>query len=61
MPLEMNPEIRAMWTAALRSGGIPQTKSKLRGGEDARCCLGVLCDLAVAGGVIPAAKADGRG
>jgi hypothetical protein len=50
-PLEMNPEIRARWTAALRSGEIPQATGKLRDGE-ARCCFGVLCDLAAEDGVI---------
>jgi hypothetical protein len=51
-PLEMDPAIRARWTAALRSGETPQALQKLRD-ADARCCLGVLCDLAVADGVIP--------
>lgn len=51
MPLEMDPEIRAKWTAALRSGDIEQAHEALRDG-DGRCCLGVLCDLAVEEGVI---------
>jgi hypothetical protein len=57
--LEMNPEIRARWVAALRSGEIPQASGILRDG-DARCCLGVLCDLAVADGVIPEAAWESR-
>jgi hypothetical protein len=52
MPLEMDPEIRARWTAALRSGEIPQVESVLNDGQG-RCCLGVLCDIAVADGVVP--------
>jgi len=51
MPLEMDEAIRARWTAKLRSGEIPQTDGALRQG-DARCCLGVLCDIAVTDGII---------
>lgn len=55
MSLNMDPQIRARWTTALRSGTIPQAKGALR--EDAgRCCLGVLADLAVADGVIDPPK-----
>lgn len=49
-PLEMDPQIRARWVAALRSGQYPQGQKYLRSGED-RCCLGVLSDLAVEAGV----------
>lgn len=40
----MDPEVKARWVAALRSGEYKQTKRALRldGGH---CCLGVLCDL----------------
>jgi len=41
----MNPEIKTLWTGRLRSGEIPQGREYL-GLGDARCCLGVLCDLA---------------
>jgi hypothetical protein len=41
----MNPEIRSAWTGRLRSGDIPQG-AKYLGRGAARCCLGVLCDLA---------------
>jgi hypothetical protein len=44
-PLEMNPEIRARWTAKLRSGTIPQAQKALYDGHG-YCCLGVLCELA---------------
>jgi hypothetical protein len=45
---KMNPEIKARWVAALRSGGYKQTRGRLRHG-DSFCCLGVLCDLHDAG------------
>lgn len=58
MSLDMNPEIRAQWCAALRSGEYPQTKEALRrlpeeiqqGGHPAYCCLGVLTDLYIKAG-----------
>lgn len=55
MALDMNPEIRARWAAALRSGDYEQGHEALRqispdGGPDKWCCLGVLCDLAERGG-----------
>lgn len=40
----MNPEIKAKWLAALRSGEYKQGRGELRNG-DSFCCLGVLCDL----------------
>lgn len=40
----MNPEIKAKWVAALRSGNYPQTKKVLRDSKGF-CCYGVLCDL----------------
>lgn len=49
MPVtKMNPEVKAAWVAALRSGDYRQGKRKLfqyREGEKVHCCLGVLCDL----------------
>jgi hypothetical protein len=60
--LDMNPEIRARWCAALRSGEYAQGREKLRAsaetGGDAYCCLGVLCELAVADRIIPPAEYD---
>jgi hypothetical protein len=53
--LEMNPEIRAQWITALRSGDYEQGRSVLRQ-DDLFCCLGVLCDLAVKANVIAARK-----
>jgi hypothetical protein len=40
----MNPEIKAKWIAALRSGEYAQGRYALRDG-DHFCCLGVLCDV----------------
>jgi len=45
-------EIRTEWLKRLRSGEIQQTKEKLGSPEGSRCCLGVLCDIAVEQGVI---------
>jgi hypothetical protein len=53
----MNPEVKALWLAALRSGEYQQTKGKLRRTDDndnysaGYCCLGVLCDVAVKNGL----------
>ena len=55
--LDMNPGIRAQWTAALRSGEYEQGASYLRY-KNAFCCLGVLCDLAVKDGVLAAPDED---
>jgi hypothetical protein len=51
MSLDMNPEIRTQWCAALRSGKYTQAKAGLRR-DGGYCCLGVLCDLAVKAGVL---------
>lgn len=40
----MNPEWKAKWVAALRSGEYKQTREFLRT-STGFCCLGVLCDL----------------
>jgi hypothetical protein len=52
MALNMNPEIRAQWCAALRSGDYKQGREALRrlpeeiqSARPAYCCLGVLTDL----------------
>lgn len=41
----MNPEVKARWVAALRSGDYEQTRRKLADGQGGYCCLGVLCNL----------------
>lgn len=45
----MNPEIKAQWIAALRSGEYEQGIGALHC-EGKFCCLGVLCDVAVRAG-----------
>jgi len=43
----MNPELKAKWIAALRSGDYRQGRGMLKSvyREDTYCCLGVLCDV----------------
>lgn len=64
-PLEMNPEIRARWTAALRSGEYQQGLEALRqvdeDGDYEFCCLGVLCELGAAAGITEAAYNEDEG
>jgi hypothetical protein len=48
----MNPEIKAQWLTALRSGEFRQARQLLRTPEG-YCCLGVLCELAARAGAIP--------
>lgn len=47
----MNPVIKEQWTTALRSGKFEQGRGALNSGGKF-CCLGVLCELAVAEGVV---------
>lgn len=43
---KMNPEVKARWVAALRSGEYRQGLARaLNDGNGGFCCLGVLCDL----------------
>lgn len=49
--MPMNPEIKAQWVAALRSGDYKQGRSELKSYTGYYCCLGVACDLAVKAGV----------
>jgi hypothetical protein len=51
----MYKRIKKMWTDALRSGEFEQGTNNLADTERKKfCCLGVLCELAVREGVIPA-------
>jgi hypothetical protein len=54
----MKPEIATIWTDALRSGKYKQGMGRLRTANNTFCCLGVLCDLAVDAGVLPAPKLE---
>lgn len=47
----MNPEIKAQWLSALRSGEYEQGRGQLKN-DGKYCCLGVLCDLAEKAGVV---------
>lgn len=47
----MNKDIATKWVEKLRSGTIEQLRGNLGSGS-ARCCLGVLCDIAVKDGII---------
>ena len=48
----MNRHIAKEWTARLRSGITRQTRKHLGRNDGSRCCLGVLCDMAVEEGII---------
>jgi hypothetical protein len=56
----MNKTIKRKWLAALRSGAYDQTAGYLHvyastshhGLQPGYCCLGVLCDIAVAEGIV---------
>lgn len=54
----MNPEIKTKWIYRLRSGTIPQTSDVLGSVNGERCCLGVLCDIAVEAGIIEIRNED---
>lgn len=56
----MNPEVKGLWLEALRSGETEQTTKVLGRPDGSRCCLGVLCDLAVQAKLIdsPVAQFD---
>jgi len=42
----MDAELKAKWTAALRSGKYQQARGTLLLDDGSRCCLGVLCEVA---------------
>ncbi len=41
----MNPEWKAKWLEALKSGEYKKAKKRLRNRNGGMCCLGVLCDI----------------
>lgn len=57
----MNPEIKERWIAKLESGEITQLQGILGNVDGERCCLGVLCDLAVEDGIIDPPRVTIRG
>ena len=50
----MNREIGERWVAELRSGKWKQGRTYLAGADGKHCCLGVLCRMAEAEGVVKA-------
>ena len=58
VPGRMNSVIKAEWLRRLRSGTFKQGKNYLKyitpDGKTLQCCLGLLVDMAVEAGVIPA-------
>jgi hypothetical protein len=48
----MDARIQGLWADRLESGTVPQAHGRLGDSTGARCCLGVLCDIAVEEGVI---------
>lgn len=62
IPLKIKPEVAKKWVKALRSGkykqGTERLHARIEGLKDEFCCLGVLCDIAVQEGVIPAPTVD---
>ncbi len=44
-PGRINPELKAQWVEALRSGKYTQGQLMLRTPDNDFCCLGVLCDI----------------
>ena len=45
----MNPELKAKWLTALRSGQYDQGRHRLRTDDNHYCCLGVLCEVSNVG------------
>jgi hypothetical protein len=58
----VNQEIKERWIKRLESGDNYQITTRLGNTEGGRCCLGVLCDIAVEDGVIsaPLVKENGE-
>ena len=48
----MKEDIKARWLEALRGGQYIQGQNNLRNADDTYCCLGVLCEIAKADGVV---------
>lgn len=55
----MKPEVKNKFVEALRSGDYKQTSGALHLKGDGYCCLGVLCSLAEAEGVVTLANSRG--
>ena len=58
----MNVEVKEKWLKALRGGEFKQGRERLCDLDDnSYCCLGVLCEIAVAEGVIERTSSGGYG
>ena len=57
----MDAQIKARWIAALRDPEARQYRERLGSFSGGRCCLGVLCDLAVQDGIIDPPTTDDAG
>lgn len=53
----MHAELKAKWVAALREPDRKQIKGALHS-SNGQCCLGVLCEIVVAEGLIPGLVVD---
>lgn len=42
---KIDPELKRLWVARLRSDDVVQIKGFLRNAANGRCCLGVACDV----------------
>ena len=62
---KMNPDVKAKWLEALRSGRYKQGRHVLKTKSGSFCCLGVLCHLAQKEGVVgrfrPSSIGEGYG
>lgn len=50
LPIKLDPNDKAQWLTALRSGNYIQGRLLLRSASNKYCCLGVWCDLRDPGG-----------
>jgi len=48
MEFKLNPEDKAKWVAALRSGQYTQGRGELKDYYGCFCCLGVACEIGIA-------------
>lgn len=57
--MKLNPEVKAKWLAALRSGDYTQGRKQLKTPAGDYDCIGVLCDISGMGEWSPEADEDG--
>ncbi len=55
---KMNERVKKLWIADLRKNRKLQGYQALKSPDNTFCCLGRLCELAVAEGIIPPAKLE---